>query len=123
MEEKNQTCQISRWQLLKAQLNNLSPEEFKEAIAKKTDAVLVDVRTPIEFAQNHLPNAINIDFLGESFWDQMEQLEPAQTYLIYCKSGRRSTRVCTYLKNGGFSNIYNLEGGILAWEESFTPSV
>lgn len=122
MEQNNQSCQISRWQLLKAQLNNLCPEEFKSAIMGMPEATLIDVRTPKEFAQDHLEGAINIDFLGAAFWEQLEQLDPAQTYFVYCKSGRRSTRVCTYLKNGGFSNVYNLEGGVLAWEEIFTTN-
>lgn len=114
MEEK--TCKISRWEILKQQLNNLGSEEFQQAIAQGKNLVVIDVRTEEEFTAGHLPNAINISYLAYDFWDRMEQLDPDTHYYVYCRSGRRSVRTCTLMKNGGFKNVYNLDGGLNAWK-------
>ena len=112
-------CKTPRWQLLKAQINNLSPTDFKQKMA--TDALVIDVRTPEEFGVQALSGALNINYLGEGFWEKMEQLDKDKTYLVYCRTGRRSLRVCTLMKNGGFDKdkVFNLDGGIAAWEEVF----
>ena len=114
-------CKTPRWQLLKEQIQNLNPKEFKAKIDTIADAVLIDVRSPAEHVVNPLPNSLNINYLGEGFWEQMEQLDTSKTYLIYCRTGRRSLRACTLMKNGGFdqNKIFNLDGGMVAWEEAF----
>ncbi len=111
-------CKISRWDQLKRALNNLSGPEFKEAM-EKSDGILLDVRRQEEFTQGHLPNAANLDYLAYDFIDQMEQLDPEQTYLVYCRSGRRSIRACTLMQNGGFQKVYNLDGGLKNWGKIF----
>ena len=60
-----------------------------------------------------------VNYLGDGFWDKIEQLDKSKDILIYCRSGRRSIRVCTLMKNGGFdpTKVYNLSGGILEWIE------
>jgi len=115
---KQSTCTVSRWQLLKAQLKNLSPEEFAAMAEKHPNATVVDVRTPEEFAGGTVLGAQNMDYLGEAFWDQFEQLPEDRPILVLCRTGRRSARVCTLLKNAGLTNVYNLEGGLTAWESS-----
>ncbi len=117
--EDAQVCRISRWQLLKRELNNLCPEDFKQALEEDEDAVLLDVRRPTEYAEHHLPNALNIDYLAYDFWDRMEQLDMEKTYYVYCRSGRRSLRACTLMKNGGFANVLHLDGGLNKWKEVF----
>ena len=59
--------------------------------------------------------------MGHGFWDQIEALDTNKTYLIYCRTGRRSLRACTLMKNGGFDKekVFNLDGGMTAWEEEF----
>lgn len=118
---EDKSCKTPRWRMLKAQLNNLAPKLFKAKIEASSNAVLVDVRTASEYQQAHLPNAIHINYFAEDFWDQVEQLDANKSYFIYCRSGRRSIRVCTLMRNGGFDNmrIFNLDGGILAWQEEF----
>ena len=108
-------CPISRWEILKNQLNNLPPKAFKTALENQTESILIDCRTLKEFETGHLSNAVNMDYLGEGFYDQMERLDLEKSYLIYCRSGRRSTRTCTLMKNAGFKNIYNLDGGLKEW--------
>ncbi|MCO6488155.1 MAG: rhodanese-like domain-containing protein, partial [Phaeodactylibacter sp.] len=68
----NQSCNPKRWQLLKQKLNNLHPEDFARALERKNGAVLLDVRTPEEFQQAHLPGAINISYLTPDLWDRLE---------------------------------------------------
>jgi rhodanese-related sulfurtransferase len=112
-------CEIPRWQQLKRQLNNLTPAEFKAALAETPDVVLIDVRTPAEFEAGHIPGAVNINYLAYDFWDTLERLDPQRTYFIYCRTSRRSVRTCTLMRNGGFKKIYHLDGGWNLWSETF----
>ncbi len=120
-QQENQACKISRWQLLKTQLNNLSPQDFKAQLAIQPNARLIDVRTVEEFEAAHLSGAINISYFAEDFWERIETLNTADTYFIYCRSGRRSVRVCTLMRNGGFDadKLFNLDGGLIEWETFF----
>lgn len=120
MKEK-EICNISRWQLLKNQLNNLSPTEFKKLLDNNPNTQLIDVRTSKEFEAFHLPNAMNINYLAYDFWHQIEQLDRRKLCLIYCRTGRRSLRTCTLMRNADFENtmIFNLDGGLVAWEEVY----
>ena len=112
-------CKISRWQILKGQLNNLTPEEFKEAVENSTASKVIDCRKPEEFTCNRLYNAVNLDYLGDGFPDRLENLDKEAAYFVYCRSGRRSLRTCILLKNSGFENVFNLDGGLNAWEVVF----
>ena len=117
----NDSCTPHRWQILKRQLNNLQPAEFARTLDRKPGAILLDVRTPEEFQQAHLPGAINISYLTPDLWDRLEQLNPQTSYFVYCRTERRSMRVCMLMQNGGFRQVYNMEGGLCAWEEAFGP--
>lgn len=111
--------------MLKRQLNNLSVEAFAKEIANDKDAVIIDVRTVKEYNLGHIPNAINLDYLSTDFLDQIEQLDKSRNYFIYCRSGRRSIRVGTWMRNGGFDNqrIFNLDTGFAAWQERFPKMI
>jgi len=119
----DKSCKTPRWRLLKAQLNNLSPKDFQNAIASSMGkAIIIDVRTSTEYENNHIPDAINIDYLKEAFWNDIEQLKiEDKSIFVYCRTGRRSIRACTLMKNGGFDNqkIFNLEGGFEEWMKTF----
>jgi len=112
MKENN--CKISRWQIIKQQLNNLEPEDFMESFYRHPEAVLIDVRTPKEFEAGHLDGAVNLDYFADDFWDRIEELDPNGAYFVYCRSERRSIRACTLMQNGGFLKVYNLSGGLKA---------
>lgn len=116
---KKEPCKVSRWQLLKRELNNLDPLTFKQKMEADPKAVVLDVRTEQEFQNGGLFNARNVSYLSPDLWDQLEVLDPNCTYYVYCRTGRRSIRVCTLMKNGGFPRVYNLDGGLLAWEKVF----
>ncbi|MEL6638049.1 MAG: rhodanese-like domain-containing protein [Bacteroidota bacterium] len=116
------SCKTPRWRLLKAQLNNLTPRDFHQRIRTGRTPLVVDVRTASEFASGHIEGALHIDFFAEDFWDCIEALDPQRDILVYCRTGRRSIRACTLMRNGGFDNakVFNLEGGFVAWRTAFT---
>ncbi|MEN0050325.1 MAG: rhodanese-like domain-containing protein [Bacteroidota bacterium] len=107
--------------MIKAHLKNLEPSDFKSLMETETEAVLIDVRTPQEYGRFHFDKAINISYFAEDLCDQLEALDKEKTYLIYCRSGRRSIRVGTLMRNSGFDaqKVFNLDGGLVAWDEVF----
>jgi len=116
MTEGPPACPIPRWQLLKQQLHNVDPAEFDRLRAKASAGTLIDVRSEDEFAAFHLDGAVNYNYLGPDFLEQMDALDPGQEYLVYCRSGRRSVRACTLMRNAGFGKLIHLDGGINAYE-------
>ena len=79
--------------------------------------ILLDVRTPEEFAEGHLPNAINIDYKNEGFSAALDTLDKTKQYEVYCRSGHRSNESAVMMSKKGFKKVYDLEGGILKWQE------
>jgi len=79
--------------------------------------LLIDVRTPGEFASGHIENSINIDYKSDNFKDLISELDKNQKVYVYCKVGGRSGRSAKILKDMGFEKIYDLDGGINAWEK------
>ncbi|RZT62504.1 rhodanese-like domain-containing protein [Microcella alkaliphila] len=77
-----------------------------------TDTVLIDVRTPAEFATGHLDGAINIDVQAADFEDRVAQLDPTGDYVVYCRSGNRSEQAITRMESLGFTELVN--GGSVA---------
>ena len=68
---------------------------------------VIDVRTPAEFTEGHLEGAINIDWQGATFASEITQLDSAGTYVIYCRSGNRSTQAISAMTEMGFTNLTN----------------
>ena len=123
--EKDKSCKTPRWRMLKSQLNNLSAEDFADASTSLENAVIIDVRTEGEYEFGHIPQAINMDYLAEDFLENIEALDKKKNYLVYCRSGRRSIRVCTWMRNGGFDNqkVFNLDKGFGDWLQHFPDAV
>lgn len=93
----------------------LSATEFNEAV-KNNEVQLVDVRTPQEFKEGEIEDALNIDFLqNDSFATQFEKLDKDEPVYIYCRSGNRSGKAAKQLKKMGFKEIYDLEGGYMSY--------
>ena len=109
-----------------AAASHLTPQEAHELIqTHRTNAnfVILDVRTPGEFSEGHLANAINIDFYADTFRQEMNQLERGKTYLIYCRRGVRSDRTLRMMQEMGFRRVYNLLGGTTRWQQEGFPTV
>lgn len=82
------------------------------------DTVVLDVRTPEEFAQGHLEGAINIDVGAADFADQVADLPVQDRYAVYCRTGARSAQAMQTMLDQGFADVAHLDGGIGAWEAS-----
>ncbi|MGA9269101.1 MAG: rhodanese-like domain-containing protein [Lutimonas sp.] len=93
----------------------VTPQELS---LKQKDVVLIDVRTPREFEQGHLENSVNINIADKSFKEEVEKLDRSQPVYVYCKVGGRSAKAAGILKEMGFEEVYDLEGGIRNWERS-----
>ena len=91
----------------------ITPQELNQA--NQSEIVLVDVRTPQEYAQGHIENAINIDFYAPDFLKKMNALDKNKDIYIYCRSGHRSGLAAKKLEQSGFKKIYDLQGGINNW--------
>ena len=94
----------------------ITREEFKELITKG-NTLVIDVRTPVEFSETHIKNAINIDYFSKSFPVTISKLDKQKTILVYCAAGGRSTSACSDFKKLGFKKVYNLIGGYDDWKE------
>ncbi len=72
--------------------------------------VILDVRTPKEFAQEHLPKAVNIDIHEEDFPEKIGELDRSKMYLVHCRSGNRSRAAVELMMEMGFERVYNVRG-------------
>ena len=97
--------------------STVSAPEFKKVVDQK-EGILLDVRTPEEFAEGHLPEAINIDYNAPGFKEELNKLDKTKTYEVYCRSGKRSGNATNLMVSEGFNKVINLDGGILAWQEN-----
>lgn len=95
-------------------IHNVSVSEFKTAL-QIADVTLVDIRTPQEYQQGHLEGAINIDWYQRSFRNLVLFIPKDKPILIYCRSGNRTSKTSGVLQSLGFTQIYNLEDGIIKW--------
>ena len=84
---------------------------------------LVDARTPEEFSEKHIANALNANILGEDFEQKVASLDKNKPVLVYCKSGVRSANAAAKLKAMGFTTIIDLDGGITKWVAEGKPVV
>ena len=78
----------------------------------------MDVRTPQEYAQGHLPGAVNVDVSSPDFAAQIATLDPNAPYAVYCRSGNRSGVAVATMAEQGFTGAYHLGGGIGAWQDA-----
>ena len=77
---------------------------------------ILDIRTPGEFQSGHLAKSISIDFYSQTFADQLDRLDKTKTYLVYCRTGNRSTKSLQLFKKLKFQKVYHMASGISAWK-------
>lgn len=85
---------------------------------RSEDMIVLDVRTPEEFAAGHLDGAVMIDFYAEDFAEQLAGLDPQASYLLYCRSGNRSGQTRELMADLGFADVADIDGGIVAWNDA-----
>jgi rhodanese-related sulfurtransferase len=101
----------------------LEPDQFEKQInqSKPPDVVILDVRTPEEHKSAHLKNAVLIDYRAKDFDEKIKALDKSKTYFVYCASGYRSSSACKKLQALDFPRLFNLKGGITAWQKAGKP--
>lgn len=104
-------------------VSNVTAEKAAALLIAHPEVIIVDVRTPQEFAEGHLSKALNIDVKNETFEGELAKLDKSKTYLVHCRSGARSTRSLKSWKALGFTKIYHLDSGYLGWEKAGLPVV
>jgi thioredoxin 1 len=100
----------------------ISPQDFEKKI-RLPGVLLLDVRTPEEFASGHIEGAKNINYNDPSFAAEVEKLDKSKTILVYCLSGGRSGSSMSVFAEAGFQKVYNLEGGKMKWTSAGFPLV
>ncbi len=96
----------------------------KDFVASHENAVIMDVRTPVEYETSHISGAVNVSVQDESFENLVIALDPHKTYIVHCTknpAGGRSSRALETLQRLGFNNLYSLEGGYVAWKDAKLP--
>jgi phage shock protein E len=96
----------------------------RQFVAQHENAVIMDVRTPVEYKISHIAGSVNVDVQDESFEDMVIALDPDKTYIVHCTKNPadgRSSRALETLKGLGFKHLYSLEGGYVAWKDAELP--
>ncbi len=103
----------------KSEAPKISLEEFERRKAEK-DAVVLDVRSPEEFAAGHVPGAVNLPVKAKDFDERVAALDKKKTYLVHCAVGVRSEQACKKM-SATVDNLFNFAGGMKAWQGAGKP--
>ncbi len=100
---------------------SLAATEFSVKMQACPDAVLLDVRTPEEYAKGHLPAAKNVNWQGPGFAAGIADFDKSKPVFIYCLSGARSAAAAEKMRSDGFQSVLELQGGIMKWRAANLP--
>lgn len=101
---------------------SLSPQQFNQELLNG-DYMLLDIRTLEEYNAGHLTNARQIDYYQtQSFSQYLNTLDKNAKYLIYCRSGSRTSNALALMKQKGFTQVWDLSGGFNAWTAQGLPA-
>jgi rhodanese-related sulfurtransferase len=89
--------------------------------AGKADFVILDVRTPEEFAEGHIDGAVNLDVQARDFEKKLRVLDRKKSYLVYCRTGNRSRKATVAMEALGFRSIFHMTEGIVRWKQQNLP--
>jgi rhodanese-related sulfurtransferase len=101
---------------------DLSVTEFSAKVAE-AGVITLDVRTPGEFAEGFIEGARLIDFQSGNFENEIATLDKNATYAVYCRSGNRSGQAVKTMQDAGFTNVFNMNGGVIDWANAGLPLV
>lgn len=112
-DDRAVSTEAQQWPTAKVQ--QITAADFNKVKTEK-NAIVIDVRTPGEVAEGYIDGATKfIDVNGANFASEIAKLDKSAEYIIYCRSGARSMNASNYMVQNGFTNVYNLQGGILGW--------
>ena len=97
------------------------PTVAADVLEEQADVVVLDVRTPEEYADARIAGAINVDYYAADFRDLVDELDKDTTYVLYCRSGNRSEDANRIMRDLGFAEVYEVDGGIVAWDGAGLP--
>ena len=103
-------------------IEDVSVTEF-QALVAQNNGIILDVRTPDEVAQGHIAGASVLNIYDEDFERKLNLMQKDKPVYVYCRSGGRSSRAAQIMGENGFSEVYNLEGGMGAWDRANLPTV
>ena len=108
------------WDYAQNAKNNVNTVQAIELVNNE-DAVILDIRSMVDYNKGHIINAINIPF--NSLKSQLNQLQKykEKPIIVTCRTGAQSSMACKQLRDEGFVDVYNLSGGILSWENANMP--
>lgn len=105
-------------------VKEVDAEEARVIIEEKKgspDFVILDVRTDEEYSGGHIEGSTNIDVKSESFTDEVGKLDKSKTYIVHCRTGRRSETAVKIMEELGFTDIYWMRDGIVGWQGAGFP--
>ncbi|MDW3215547.1 MAG: rhodanese-like domain-containing protein [Ilumatobacteraceae bacterium] len=107
-----------------ADIRVVAPEVAARTIADAPDdLVILDVRTREEFDDGHIEGAVMLDFYRDDFADELAKFDPTRPYVLYCRSGNRSSQARAIMADLGFESVEDIDGGIVGWQEAGLPVV
>ena len=101
----------------------LDAKSFSEKLKATPNAVLLDVRTPEEFSKEYIEGALLADWNGNDFQRRIDAIDKNAPVFVYCRSGARSSNAAAAMRNQGYTEVYDLEGGIMKWKSAGLPVV
>ena len=107
-----------------ARFQEVTVNQARELIqkhARNPQLVILDVRTPEEFAEGHLSGAVNVNLMAPDFESRVGTLDRGKSYLVYCRTGSRSTRAIQTMGRLGFRSVYHMFEGIVGWQKKGFP--
>ena len=103
-----------------AAVTTIGPAELVDVVAEE-GIVVLDVRTPVEYAEGHVAGAVNIDVSSPSFGEEISALDPDATYVVYCRSGNRSADAAAQMVEAGFTDVYDVDAGLATLSSAGVP--
>ena len=99
----------------------ISVLELNEKIKNKDDFILLDVRNMHEVLFSKIDGSVHIPM--NEILNRLSEIDSSKDIIVQCKSGKRSARVCEYLSQENYKNVWNLKGGIIAWSNEIDPTI
>lgn len=107
--------------VIETKIDHATAIQASELMKKDPSIVVLDIRTPDEYATGHIPKSVNINFKADNFAEELKNLNPAKTYLVHCRSGGRSTSSLKTFSELKFHHIIHLDGGMMDWGKEQLP--
>ena len=99
-------------------IETVSAADAASLLDDRPEVAIIDVRTPEEFGEGHIAGATMLDFYRADFRDRIAELDRDAPYVIYCRSGNRSGQTKDIMAELGFTDVTDIDGGVVAWVQA-----